>query len=84
MLVSTDSARAWLVDAVARRKGFDPSQVAPDWHFNELGLDSTDVLVLSDELAKWTGVEIDSATLWYFPTISRLAEHVASEAATPA
>lgn len=84
MVVSTESARKWLVDAVARRKGFDASQIAADWHFDELGLDSTDMLVLSEELAAWAGVEIDSATLWYCPTITRLAEHVASEAATPA
>jgi acyl carrier protein len=82
--VTAESVRAWLVEAVASRTGVAAADVHTDRHLEEFGLDSAGMLVLTNDLAQWTGVEVDPAALWYFPTIGQLAGHVAGESARPA
>lgn len=71
----------WLVDKIAIRAEIDPAGIGPDQYFDEFALDSTEALVLAGELEEWLGFEIPPTTLWYYPTIALLAEHVADQAA---
>lgn len=83
--ISTESVREWLAATVAASVNLSAADVPVDRHLVELGLDSTETLILVEKLARWTGVEVDPAALWHFPTVSALAEYVVSQgaAATP-
>jgi len=43
----------------------------------ELGLDSVYAVELADELSQSTGLELDVTILWVFPTVAKLASHLA-------
>ncbi|WP_414172721.1 acyl carrier protein [Clavibacter tessellarius] len=45
-------------------------------------LDSTEALVLAGELEEWLGFDVAPTALWYFPTVEKLAEHIAAESAS--
>jgi acyl carrier protein len=79
-MVEAPEIQTWLVEKIAVRTGLDKEEVRPDRFFDEFDLDSTEALVLAGELEEWLGFELAPTALWYFPTIEKLAEHVASEA----
>ncbi|KAF2775153.1 acyl carrier protein [Streptomyces sp. OM5714] len=69
----------WLVDKVAHKLGVEQSEVNPDQYFDEFGLDSVEALVLSGELENWLGLELETTTLWYHPTIAELSRYIAEK-----
>jgi acyl carrier protein len=69
----------WLVDKIAARLAVSPQSINVDQYLDEFGLDSTEALVLSGELEKWLGFEIETTALWYHPTIASLAAYIAEE-----
>jgi len=68
---------AWLQAAVAARLGQAPEAVDPELPFQALGLDSQAVVELSGELEELLGRSLDPTLLFEFPTIRRLAAHLA-------
>lgn len=68
----------WMKDRVARELDISPSDVDPDVTFDKLGLDSLAILISTGELAQWLGVELEAATLFEFPTIRKLANHLSN------
>ncbi|WP_016700041.1 acyl carrier protein [Actinoalloteichus spitiensis] len=75
---SAEEIREWLVTNVAARTGVAAAEVDVDQFLDEFQLDSTEALVLAGELENWLGVEVSPTALWYHPTITRLAEHLAT------
>lgn len=71
----------WLVEKIAFRAELEQASIRTEQYFDEFDLDSTEALVLAGELEEWLGFEIPPTTLWYYPTIARLAEHVAGVSA---
>lgn len=78
--ITADSATQWLREKIAVRTGMSQEELTPASPFEELGLDSTEALVLVGELEEWLGFEISPTALWYYPTIGELGEYVAEEA----
>jgi acyl carrier protein len=78
---TVDEARDWLVDKIAIRTEVDPGEVDTERYFDEFGLDSIEALVLASELEAWLGFELEATAMWYHPTISQLAEYIATTAA---
>ena len=72
--------QTWLVQKIAVRLSTTPDTINVDQYLDEFGLDSTEALVLSGELEKWLGFEIETTALWYHPTISSLSAYIAEEA----
>lgn len=77
-MVETHEVREWLVEKIAVRTGLEAHEVRPEMFFDEFDLDSTEALVLAGELEEWLGFALAPTALWYFPTIEKIAEHVAS------
>ncbi len=75
--VTAADAQAWLVDKIAHRLAVTPEAIDPEKYFDEFDLDSTEALILAGELEAWLGFELEATALWYHPTISALAEHIA-------
>lgn len=67
----------WLVEKFAGRLDVPAESVDIDMLFTDFGIDSTEVLVLMGELEHWSGLEVSPTAMWYHPTISRLADHIA-------
>jgi acyl carrier protein len=73
--------QTWLVEKIAVRLKVAEEHVDVNRYLDEFGLDSTEALVLSGELEKWIGTEIESTALWYHPTISLLSAYIAERVA---
>lgn len=75
--LTAGEVQQWLVDKLAYRLGVRAQEVDVDQYFDEFGLDSTESLVLSGELEKWLGFELEPTALWYYPTIDELSRYIA-------
>ncbi len=74
---SVDSVVDWLVDIIARERRVALDTISPDETFANLGLNSLQILIITEELADFLGVEhLDASLLWDYPTIVKLAEHL--------
>jgi len=76
VLPTADQVSEWLVDKIATRLRVAPEQVDTTKYFDEFGLDSMEALMLSAELEKWLGFELEPTALWYHPTIPDLAGYI--------
>jgi acyl carrier protein len=76
---AAETVQNWLVEKMAHRLDADPAQIDVNQFFDEFDLDSTEALILAGELEAWLGFELETTALWYHPTISDLAEYIASE-----
>ncbi|MGL4513216.1 MAG: non-ribosomal peptide synthetase, partial [Lacipirellulaceae bacterium] len=72
---------AWLGRWLAQRLEIDPTDVARDRPFAELGVDSLTAVELSGELEQELGVKLPPVTAWNHPTPAALAEHLAAQLA---
>jgi acyl carrier protein len=82
--VTTAQAQQWLIEKISQRLQVPPQEVTPDRYFDELGLDSTEALILAGEMENWLGFELGTTAIWYHPTIMDLAAHIADESALQA
>lgn len=78
-VVTAAEAQQWLVEKIAQRMEVKPQEVRPGQYFDELGLDSTEALILAGEMENWLGFELGATALWYHPTIEDLAAYIAEE-----
>jgi acyl carrier protein len=69
----------WLIERIAAATDVDPGTIHEDVPFRELGLSSIRAVELSDDLARWTGVELSPTVAFEHPTIGAVAAHVAEE-----
>jgi acyl carrier protein len=73
-----ESIRSWLLDAIATELETPPAAVAADVEFADLGLGSRQAIMITGDLEEFLGrEELDPALLWDYPTIDKLARHLA-------
>ena len=68
--------RGWLRDWVQSTTGLDVADITDDRPMEEFGLSSRDVVVLSGELERLTGVSLDATVAYEYNTIAALAGFV--------
>lgn len=68
---------AWLTDHVAELLKVQPGKVDANRSFADYGLDSLAAVILSGDLEEWLGCTLPPTLAWDFPTIDRLASHLA-------
>ncbi|MEJ6549756.1 polyketide synthase Pks13 [Corynebacterium sp. USCH3] len=68
--------RAWLRDWVQSTTGLDAADITDDRPMEEFGLSSRDVVVLSGELERLTGVSLDATVAYEYNTVAALAAFV--------
>ena len=69
---------AWLVTQVAELLGEPPEVVEPDRPLEDVGLESSDVVVLMIDLSDLIGQPVSPVVLWDHPTIASLAAFLAA------
>lgn len=72
--------RAWLHDWVATTTGLDAAEITDDRLMEEFGLSSRDVVVLSGDLERLTGISLDATVAYEHNTIAALASYVINQA----
>ena len=72
--------RHWLVDYLVTTIGCSPDTIDLDLTLNELGVGSTDAVVLSGELSELLGRAISPVEFWQHPTINALAAFLSAPA----
>ena len=70
---------AWLVAKIAGPLGISPSEVDPTRPFATFGLGSLRAVGLAGELEEWLGRSLSPTLLYEYPTVEKLARHLASE-----
>ncbi len=68
----------WIVAYLDQRLDHGATTLARDAPFTELGIDSMFAVVMSEDIAAWTGVESPSNLLYQYPTINDLARYIAA------
>jgi acyl carrier protein len=77
--ISADAIRAWLVTRVAKELGLPEARIKTDEEFANLGLGSRQAILITGELEDLLRrEELDPSLLWDFPTIDKLAAHLAT------
>jgi acyl carrier protein len=75
---SFKAIRDWLLDAIATELEAPPAAVASDVEFADLGLGSRQAIMITGDLEEFLGrEELDPSLLWDYPTIDKLARHLA-------
>jgi len=76
---STEQSIAqWLTAHLSDKLGLKPEDIDPHTTFAEQGVDSMMAIVMSGDLADWSGRDIDPTILYEHPTISTLAKYVST------
>lgn len=75
------SIAQWLTAHLSDKLGVPAGQIDPATTFAEQGVDSMMAIVMSGDLAEWSGRDIDPTVLYEYPTISTLAQYVSTLAA---
>jgi acyl transferase domain-containing protein/acyl-CoA synthetase (AMP-forming)/AMP-acid ligase II len=70
---------AWLTDQIAERAGLTPEQVDRRRPFASFGLGSVEMTNLAGELAAWLRRDVEATLPFDYPTVDRLAAHLAGE-----
>lgn len=73
-----DHVETWLINHISACLGLEREAVACDVPLSELGLSSSDLVLLSGELETWLGLELSPTLAWEHPTIERLAAHLST------
>lgn len=71
--------QAWLVSYLTELLEIEPSKVDVSIPFDRYGLDSTAVVGLTGDLCDWLEKELEPTTLYNYPTIEALSQHLAEE-----
>jgi len=75
---SAENIRAWLVAEVSKRKIIPIETIDTTVPFANYELDSMEAVNLAGELEDWLGVELEPTLVWDYPTIDKLARHLAN------
>jgi acyl carrier protein len=69
----------WILAFVAKAKGKRARSPKSEHRFEDFGLDSMATIKLAVELSEWLSLEVDPVLAFEFPTVERLARHLAHE-----
>jgi acyl carrier protein len=67
---------AWITGYIARLLGRPETTINRALTFDEVGLDSMMVIVMTEELGTWLRRDIDPTSAYDYPTIEEFAAHV--------
>ncbi|TVT86074.1 SDR family NAD(P)-dependent oxidoreductase [Pseudomonas sp. H3(2019)] len=73
---SDETLRRFVIERIAERLGIDTEQVATQTGFYSLGLESVDMLKLSEQLGEFIGQALYPTLLFEFPDIDSLTQHL--------
>lgn len=76
--LTVEQVQSWLIEKIAWKLQVETSEISISDFFDSFGLDSTEALVLANELESWLGFELETTALWYHPTIDELAQYIVS------
>jgi len=76
---SAESISQWLTNYLSNALELDPSDIDPETHLTEYGIDSTSAVGLSGDLSRWLGVELKDSVAFEHPTIAALSQHACSQ-----
>src|SRR5205807_10558661 len=71
----------WLVERVGALTEVDPDTIPWDMTFIDIGLSTVEAVELSEDLQRWTDLELPPTLCFDYPTIEAVAKFVAAEAA---
>jgi acyl carrier protein len=80
---SVDEIRDWLLRRIVARLDVPAEQLNQDQAFSEMGLGSLDVVLICDDFENWLGTRLAPTTLFNYPTIASLAEHLGQPETLP-
>lgn len=75
---TTQEAVEWITSYLSRRLDIAPASIGLDVPFTEYGVDSIFAVIMSVDLADWTGHDLPPNLLYEYPTIKGLAGYIAS------
>lgn len=75
---SEDDIREWMAGYIARLRGIDKATIAAATRFEDLGLDSMMVIVMTEEMGTWLGRGIAPTAAYDHPTVGEFARFVAA------
>ena len=75
---SHESIQSWLVNRIANQLKTSESRIDVNETFAHFGLDSITLIGISGELENWLGETVSPKLLFNYPTISELAEYLAT------
>jgi acyl carrier protein len=67
----------WIVNYVVQLLGLEDNNISSDSYFDQLGLDSLTVVVMTEELSQWLGYDIEPKNAYEYPTIDKFSSHIA-------
>ena len=68
----------WIVNQLAAVLNTTPDTIGLDDPLTEYGLESIEAFSLSGDLSEWLNQKLSPTLIWDYPTISQLANHLAS------
>ncbi len=71
----------WMINYVSRVLDVDRAKINPTRYFNNNGLDSLTTIVMTEELGRWLGREIDPTLPYDHPSIKRFSAYLATRGA---
>jgi polyketide synthase 12/myxalamid-type polyketide synthase MxaF len=71
----------WIIGYVSRLLAVERSAIDSAATFDQLGMDSMMVIVMTEELGTWVGRSIEPTSAYDHPSIDRFAKYVAGAAA---
>lgn len=78
-LLSVTEIQAWLVSYIADLLEIELYEVDVTIPFDRYGLDSSAIISLTSDLGNWLGKNLDQTTMYDYPSIKTLAQHLAEE-----
>ncbi|MDM3858329.1 MAG: AMP-binding protein [Aphanizomenon gracile PMC644.10] len=77
--LSPEKIQNWLVTSLALSLKFPSNDIDIQESFAHYGLDSSVAVSMTHELSEWLGCELDPTLFWDYPSIERLAKHLAHQ-----
>jgi acyl carrier protein len=74
---TTESIQDWLIEQVAQRLDLDPDEIDNHASFESFGMESSEALVLLNDLEQWLERSVPPVLLWNYPTIAQLSKRLA-------
>ena len=73
---SISGMRQWLRNWVAKTTGLSPEEITDERSMEEFGLSSRDVVILSGDLERLTGQNLDATVAYEFNSIAALSDYL--------
>lgn len=73
-----EAIESWLVDHISNALEVDPDEIDIRAAIGDFGLNSRTAVRLSGEMERWLGRRLSPTLVWDFPTIDKMAAHLAN------